>query len=168
MRIVNKTVLASLLNVSKSRVSQYVRLGMPVRPDGLVDAEAAAEWVREHIDPGKAPIMRRSRVAQASGGAEYSEALPPPLPFAWVVKATLRAAYGAAIDEGIEAPAAMKVAQLAALMVWSAVEESHGLVGQLTMDPADLELPGREDRRRTVPAAMAAGSAQDRCGGAAA
>jgi hypothetical protein len=64
MRIVNKTVLAGILGVSKSRVSQYVQAGMPVRADGLVDADAAAAWVADRIDPAKAPMARDQTVAR--------------------------------------------------------------------------------------------------------
>lgn len=141
MRIVNKTALASLLGVSKSRVSQYVRAGMPVRPDGLVDADVASAWVRETVDPAKAPVTRvRARTMAASAGS-HSDQLPPPLPFAWTVKATLRSAYQAAREEGLEHDQAERIGRIAALMLWCAVEEIHGLEGLLTMNDADLQLP---------------------------
>lgn len=139
MRLVTKTKLAEILCVSKSRVSQYVKAGMPVRADGLVDADEATEWIAERIDPARAPITRGGR---RLGAVAAGAAAAPPLPFAWVIRATLRAAHGAAIEEGVPHQQAGRLARLAALMVWDAVEENHDLVEQLTMDEADFELPG--------------------------
>lgn len=43
--IVNKTQLAALLGLTKGRITQFVKAGLPVRPDGKLDLDAALAWV---------------------------------------------------------------------------------------------------------------------------
>ena len=45
MTIVTKAFLAAELGVTKARVSQYVKQGMPVRKDGKVDRDDAVKWI---------------------------------------------------------------------------------------------------------------------------
>ena len=40
-----------IMGVDRSQPTRWVAYGMPTLPDGRVDAEAASEWVRAHIDP---------------------------------------------------------------------------------------------------------------------
>ena len=47
---VSKSELARRLDVSKGRVSQLVRQGMPVLPSGLVDFDACCRWIDQHVD----------------------------------------------------------------------------------------------------------------------
>jgi len=49
---VSKSELARRLDVSKGRVSQLVRQGMPVLPSGLVDFDACCRWIDQHVDRG--------------------------------------------------------------------------------------------------------------------
>jgi hypothetical protein len=48
---ITKSELAQTLGVSRSRVSQYVKCGMPVEPDGRIDEAAAAAWVKTNVVP---------------------------------------------------------------------------------------------------------------------
>lgn len=51
MTVVSKAALAVELGISKARVSQYVKAGLPVRSDGRLDREAAVKWVADnHAD----------------------------------------------------------------------------------------------------------------------
>jgi hypothetical protein len=49
--IISKAALAEMLGISRPRVSQFVQLGMPVRPDGRLDRVAALQWVTRNIMP---------------------------------------------------------------------------------------------------------------------
>ena len=60
MEAISKTELARRLKISKPRVSQLVRAGMPVLPDGKVDAAVALDWIARRTDPSH-NIGRRQR-----------------------------------------------------------------------------------------------------------
>jgi hypothetical protein len=47
---VTKTELARRLDISKGRVSQLIRQGMPVLPSGGVDLDACCRWIDQHVD----------------------------------------------------------------------------------------------------------------------
>jgi hypothetical protein len=49
--LISRRELAEELQVSVSRVQQFVRRGMPVEPDGKIDLEFAARWVLRNILP---------------------------------------------------------------------------------------------------------------------
>ena len=49
---ISKSELARRLDVSKGRVSQLVRQGMPVLPSGQVDLDACCRWIDQHVDRG--------------------------------------------------------------------------------------------------------------------
>jgi phage terminase Nu1 subunit (DNA packaging protein) len=49
--VVTKAELSEMLGISRPRVSQFVQLGMPVRPDGRLDRVAALQWVVRNIKP---------------------------------------------------------------------------------------------------------------------
>ena len=51
MEAITKTELARRLKISKPRVSQLVHAGMPVLPDGKVDAAVALDWIARRTDP---------------------------------------------------------------------------------------------------------------------
>lgn len=46
----SKTAFAGVMGVDKSQVTRWARMGMPVRPDGRLDPQPAAEWVRRNVD----------------------------------------------------------------------------------------------------------------------
>lgn len=67
MQPVKKAEAARILHLSKSRISQLVKAGMPVREDGLIDVAEAREWMAANLDP-----MRRAGWASAK-----AERVPP-------------------------------------------------------------------------------------------
>ena len=69
MTIISKAVLAAELKVSKSRVSQYLRAGLPERSDGKIDRESALNWIALNL---------RSGVNHDKGPARARELEPPP------------------------------------------------------------------------------------------
>ena len=54
---ISKTALAAAMGVDRAQPTRWAELGMPVLPDGRVDPEVAAAWVRANIDP----TMRQTR-----------------------------------------------------------------------------------------------------------
>ena len=63
--IISKSGLAKLIGVSKSRVSQYVKEGMPVRPDGKLNQGEVLNWIDDWIaPPDKPPASKRAEVSQ--------------------------------------------------------------------------------------------------------
>lgn len=54
MTVTTKAALAAELGITKARVSQYVKRGMPVRSDGKLDRESAVKWISDnHPDYGR-------------------------------------------------------------------------------------------------------------------
>jgi Mn-dependent DtxR family transcriptional regulator len=49
-QIISKADLARHLGVSRPRVSQLIGQGMPARPDGRIDLQAALVWISQHSD----------------------------------------------------------------------------------------------------------------------
>jgi hypothetical protein len=50
MAAIRKGEFAQRVGVSAARVSQWVRAGMPVEPDGTLDLQRALAWVTENVD----------------------------------------------------------------------------------------------------------------------
>ena len=49
MTVTTKAALAAELGITKGRVSQYVKRGLPVLPSGKLDREQALYWIKSHI-----------------------------------------------------------------------------------------------------------------------
>jgi hypothetical protein len=49
MTTVTKTAFAKHLGLSASRISQYVKAGMPVRWNGLVNIADGERWIRTRV-----------------------------------------------------------------------------------------------------------------------
>lgn len=93
MPLVTKTEFAKTLGVSKARVSQYVKQGLPVDSSGLINLDAGLNWVARSIEPdadcGGASVVAsnllRERAAKPTKGRSR-RALPswrkggPPIP----------------------------------------------------------------------------------------
>jgi len=75
MPVTTKSALAAELGISKARVSQYVKRGMPVLPDGKLDRERALRWiVKSHYQRyGGDHGARRARDLIADGYAGERE-----------------------------------------------------------------------------------------------
>jgi transcriptional regulator with XRE-family HTH domain len=70
---VSKSEFARRLGVHRSTVSNYARRGMPVLPDGRVDAAAAAAWVRSNVH-----LQSGQRGVGARGAAGLTDDPEPP------------------------------------------------------------------------------------------
>ena len=60
IEIVRKSDLAARLGISRPRVSQLVKAGMPVLQDGRVELAAARAWIAARVDPSH-PSSRTGR-----------------------------------------------------------------------------------------------------------
>lgn len=49
----SKKGFASLVGVTAGRVSQMISAGLPVEPNGRIDAEKGRAWMRSNIDPNR-------------------------------------------------------------------------------------------------------------------
>jgi hypothetical protein len=80
MTIITKASLAAELGITKARVSQYVKAGLPVRTDGKLDRERALNWIGRNVaadavaDKGS---TRARRLAQPSQRRVVSAQLAP-------------------------------------------------------------------------------------------
>lgn len=79
---VTKSELARRLDVSKGRVSQLIRQGMPVLPSGLVDLDACCRWIDQHVDRGHSGWGSTRKPSTAIAPPTASPMRPPvaPLP----------------------------------------------------------------------------------------
>ena len=71
--ITTKTAFAKLLGISRSRLTQYVKMGMPVRSDRLVDQDGALAWIAQNIDgpaAARAHALLAATVERAASSAE--------------------------------------------------------------------------------------------------
>jgi phage terminase Nu1 subunit (DNA packaging protein) len=72
MPIITKSELAKKLGVSKARVSQYVKMGLPVLADGKIDLSAALNWLNKnivHAKPGEEDAIADGSADPAPGEA---------------------------------------------------------------------------------------------------
>jgi len=66
MREISKAALSRRLKVSRARITQLLRLGLPVLTNGKVDEEAAVNWYERHIVPSPKRMMGDGGKATAS------------------------------------------------------------------------------------------------------
>jgi len=82
---VTKTELARRLDISKGRVSQLIRQGMPVLPSGFVDLDACCRWIDQHVDRAHAGWGSTRKTPAAPSPPETAARrqptnFPPPAP----------------------------------------------------------------------------------------
>lgn len=75
MTPITKAELAKELNVSKARVTQLGKRGMPVRTDGRVNRDEALRWITQHM-PGRSAAYQAA--VAATGGAQVSTTVHKP------------------------------------------------------------------------------------------
>lgn len=74
---VTKTELARRLDISKGRVSQLIRQGMPVLHSGLVDLDACCRWIDQHVDRAHAGWGSTRKPPAAAPPPETAAKRPP-------------------------------------------------------------------------------------------
>src|SRR5215831_14428296 len=63
--VITKAELGRRLGLSRARVSQLRKLGLPIRDDGKVDREQALAWMAENVDPWRGGWGKGLRQKQA-------------------------------------------------------------------------------------------------------
>jgi transcriptional regulator with XRE-family HTH domain len=134
----SKSELAERLGLTKGRVSQLLADGLPVEPDGVVDAVEAARWVLDNLYSMKAAPTRQAArelmtLAHTWNALAYAAAEIPP------------AVVLAAAELGLTREAAERLANLTLLIWASGPNELLAETGA-----PELLLPFPEDWRRLV------------------
>ena len=83
MAITTKSALAAELGITKSRVSQYVRRGLPVRSDGRLDRTSALNWLAQHqigVAGEHKGANRAHEIVRRERQAKSAKPSPTPLP----------------------------------------------------------------------------------------
>lgn len=143
MTITTKAALADELGISRARVSQYVRDGLPVRSDGKLNRDEALNWLNRYgrglntgADRG---VNRAARLAKPEPARPKPAELAPQLTEEWadeVVEITALAelvgnAGAIAAKVAIEAGATMQVAAIldaaVCIHLWSLADRLIGL-----------------------------------------
>lgn len=71
-KIVTKAMFAVRMGVTKARVSQYLQMGLPVRPDGRLDYERARTWVGANVARTDEGVVRTGGVRSAPAGGDLN------------------------------------------------------------------------------------------------
>jgi len=74
-----KSEIARDLGVTKGRISQLLKVGLPMRRDGMIDRDVAFAWYAEHVRPRVKPVARtgdgiRQRASAAASPAPSAKA----------------------------------------------------------------------------------------------
>jgi hypothetical protein len=135
---ITKGEFARFVGLSPARISQMVRLGLPVTPSGRINAEAGRAWIAANVDPGRRNIMA-GRGATAL--PDIGEAIPA-CGAEWAIVAAFQAAGWASREEGLPEDQVERLAWRAAMFVGVALEALHG-EGAVDVERDRLRLPER-------------------------
>ena len=94
---ITKANFAREIGVSKARVSQLLKLGLPVQSDGRLDREQALDWYRANITP---PMIKLGRQNPTLAQMEAADPAPPEEEARLITKAQFRECWGKAALEG--------------------------------------------------------------------
>jgi transcriptional regulator with XRE-family HTH domain len=137
----SKSELAARLGLTRSRISQLVAAGLPVLPDGRVDALAAARWVLANLYDLKAEPTRQAAWKLIAATRAKPSGLAPALDFAeplhqgFAVGALLSlreapiAATLALAEVGLSRAQAERAADLLVVLLWGALNEHASALG---------------------------------------
>lgn len=144
MTITSKAVLADELGVTRGRISQYIRDGLPVRPDGKLNREQALNWIDANCRaPQHGDDRGANRARSLVGEMKRREARrqPPPkssdnaaatVDLAHRIAAELIARSGriagtVAVELGLPTTVAYALDQGLTVHLWTAAERALGL-----------------------------------------
>lgn len=128
------------MNISKGRLSQYIKVGLPVEPDGRVDEDKARAWIAANVDPLRSEAARAARVERHPPGQ-------PPcqqhmLSGEVMIVAVQRYAFIISRDFGLSVDLARKIAVNLCVVLWGWMEQELKLPeGTIKIEEKILELP---------------------------
>ncbi|MBU8544329.1 MULTISPECIES: hypothetical protein [Roseomonadaceae] len=143
---VKRAEAARILNVSKARITQYVKDGMPSLADGSIDIDAARRWLNDNIDPAKragwATAKAQREPARRLGEFVPFTAYPDPTHRGFAVAACAAIlqmpthVVKAAADIGLNQRQAEQLADLAMTFLWGDLEDKARGIGIPCNDPS--------------------------------
>ena len=129
MTVTTKAALAAELKISKARVSQYVKAGMPVRSDGKLNREEAIRWVSTNQLSQTFEDKGANRARKLEKPARHRPGAKPAVgnydPEVAVARAIVGPAYTLIARTAVEMGVTIEVAYALALRVASELDD-HG------------------------------------------
>ncbi|MHC2104406.1 hypothetical protein [Methylobacterium sp. CM6246] len=128
MAITTKAALAAELRISKSRVSQYVKAGLPVRSDGKLNRDDALNWINRtqssqtQEDRG---VVRARKLAETP----LRKPSPPVLvdgyePELAIARSIIGSAEAVVAQSAVAAGASIELAYVLSVMVANALDDA--------------------------------------------
>ncbi|GJD36768.1 hypothetical protein [Methylobacterium aerolatum] len=126
MAITTKAALAAELKISKARVSQYVKAGMPVRSDGKLNREQALNWINRTQASQTVQDKGVVRARQLAPDRPRLLRSPPPLgayePEVEIARSIIGKAEAIVAQSAITTGASLEVAYVLSVMIASALD----------------------------------------------
>lgn len=138
MQVLRKSMMAEVLGVSRGRLSQYIKAGLPVEPNGTIDEAKARRWIADNVDPVRSFAARQTR------DASDRKVLAPEkvLTAEWFIVHAQRFTFLIARDHGLSLDLARDIASYVCLTLWVFTEQELGLPeDSLKIESKFLELP---------------------------
>ena len=98
--ICSKAELAVALNLSRGRISQLVKLGLPIRPDGRVIRDRAVQWYRDNIVPHNIEPQPGAPPAARPAVSSAQTSVIPAAPAALPAESQNLSSYRLGLDQG--------------------------------------------------------------------
>lgn len=139
MAVITKSQLADHLGITRGRVSQYLKMGLPVRTDGRVDLSAALNWIKSNVDVSYRGGGAAEAVAKTGRDEENPVDAAARLVIGLLFAAIPNIAAGAAREAGVSPKVAEEIAAIAhrrAVDSGNGINELFGL--------GDRDWPGLE------------------------
>jgi hypothetical protein len=145
---VKRAEAARILNVSKARITQLVKLGMPSLPDGGIDIAEARAWMAANLDPAKRAGWAAAKIQRAppAQGPRADRLVPvhrfeEPRHIGFATAASLavqsvafHAARAGAVA-GVTRDQAEKIAEATMTAVWAEMEDMAKQIGMQAAGP---------------------------------
>ncbi len=149
MTIISKAALAAELSVSKARVSQYLKSGLPERDDGKLDREAALHWISQNLRSGadhhKGPSRARTLVPTKREAKSHGDPETAVRALIYLMCRVQFYVAGTAVDFGLPAAMAYALADQIHMGLLDAAREhlqrfgDPGLASRFVLDHPDFE-----------------------------
>lgn len=152
MQVLRKSLMAKVLGVSRGRLSQYIKTGLPVEPNGTIDEAKARRWIADNVDPVRSFAARQTR------DASDRKVLAPEKVLAaeWFIVHAHLLAFFIARDHGVDPKQSKSIAAYLCLALWEWAEQELGLPeGSIKIEHELFELP--EDYVPSPPLPVAEG-----------
>ena len=134
MAITTKAALAAELKISKARVSQYVKAGLPVRSDGKLNREDALNWINRtqlsQTYEDKGVVRARKLASDPPRVVRPKEIVPAPEqvdgyePEVAIARSIIGSAEAVVAQSAVAAGASIELAYVLTVMVVNALDDA--------------------------------------------